>query len=235
MQSEVNGSADTCCGRPFVADKPILTIGQVSFLSGAAVNLISTWQDKGALTCGEPPPRGYRKHGWRFSFADAIQVRVFADLARAGAPLATCGAVARKAEAVARRAGIVRDGLAHPSGAELPHLSLLIGHAADGRPAGAAVATRPPGIVVPPVFRDLVTGAPADADAVLRRAHTVVPLSAVVDDMIARAWAMIEALEAELAKPEGETSFLPEPSADAAAETLTELAGAAPEGLASVS
>lgn len=214
MEAASRASPNSDSQPSFDADRPLFTIGQASFLSGTPVKNINNWLERGVLTIGQPPP--YRKHGWRFSLADAIQLRIASDLAtRIGVDLPTAATVARKALEVAHRAGIPADGTAHASGAggNASLLSVLVAYDADGAPVGAAYAVRGPGIVVPPVFRDLRTGAVADGDAALRRAHVVVPVSAVVEDLIDRVARMIEALEAELAKPEAETAFAAEPAA----------------------
>jgi DNA-binding transcriptional MerR regulator len=174
------------------------TVADVAFLSGVPQKTIRNWLTREILKVGKKHFLGR----WTFNFLDVVRLRTMYDLAvRLAVPLDTAAIAAEHVAKLAMdttkrdaRTGKLlddRDGYR-------PNVNLLLSMDHQGKWHALVADIKEPGRYYPPTYEE-VQSSPSHAP--LRRAHLVVPVYAIVRDVmegLERLKQRTEAVEGEL-------------------------------------
>jgi hypothetical protein len=160
---------------PIRFDEYQFTVGDMAFLTGVPQKTIRNWLDRKILNIGTKHFLGR----WVFNFLDAFRLRTMRDLGiRLAMPL---DAAAHAAECVANLAGdLAALDKRHTGDGFRPSVNLVLAIDDAGKWHGTVANIKEPGKYYSPAS-NLVEATPSLA--LLRRAHIVVPVYAMLGDL----------------------------------------------------
>lgn len=161
------GEADEGGDEPIPLDERRLSMREVSLLSGVSQKTAWNWIDRGVLAVGERAPAG-----WMFNIFDALALRVMDDLVNR-----LTGAPSEMAKVARWVCALAREGMRRPDSPHRENTNALVAIGSDGRLMVTTAELRQPGLYYPPKYDDL-------PNAALRRSHIVIPVSAMLADVI---------------------------------------------------